>query len=155
METDEPLRVLRRNPLDIVVSGMSSDAHTWNLVYLQLLLEEQGHRVTNLGACVPEPDLVAWCRAACPDLVVLSSVNGHGVQDGVRAIRALRGCAGLAATPIVIGGKLDTVGGRSTATADRLIAAGFDAVFQDDAAIGAFRSFVATLPRRAAKLVGA
>jgi len=155
MEIDQPLRVFRGHPLDIVVSSMSSDAHTWNLVYLQLLLEEQGHRVTNLGACVPDRDLVAHCRAALPDLIVLSSVNGHGAQDGLRAIRALRRCAELAAIPVVIGGKLDTAGGHGTTTADRLLAAGFEAVFAEDSAIGAFRSFVATLPRRAVKLVGA
>ena len=43
----------RRSTGTVVVSGLASDAHTWNLVYLQLVLEEMGHRVTNLGACVP------------------------------------------------------------------------------------------------------
>lgn len=32
--------------LDVVVSTMASDSHTWNLVFLQLVLEELGHRVT-------------------------------------------------------------------------------------------------------------
>ena len=124
--------------LDIVVSGLASDAHTWNLVYLQLLLEERGHRVTNLGACVPDDLLTSRCGQAAPDLVVIGSVNGHGFQDARRVIGPLR--ARLASTPVVIGGKLgvDGAGGR----AEALLAAGFDAVFEDGDAIAAFGRYV-------------
>ena len=130
-----------------VVSGLSSDAHTWNLVYIQLVLEELGHDVINMGACVPDQELIAHCRTARPDLIVFSSVNGHGFADGMRVIASLRDAPELVATPVVIGGKLDTVGGDPT-IADQLLAAGFDAVyFEDpvsgDAALGAFRSFAA------------
>jgi methylaspartate mutase sigma subunit len=147
MGPDQSLYIVRKNPLAIVVSGLSSDAHTWNLVYIQLVLEELGHRVTNLGACVPDQDLVAHCRTAQPDLIVLSSVNGHGFQDGMRVISALREYPALIATPVVIGGKLDTVGGDPT-MADQLLAAGFDAIFPEDGdgkdvMLSAFRSFVA------------
>ena len=31
----------RPGPLDVVVTGLPSDAHTWNLVFIQLLLEEE------------------------------------------------------------------------------------------------------------------
>jgi methylaspartate mutase sigma subunit len=149
MEPDQP----GNTALDIVVTGMSSDAHTWNLVYLELFLEEMGHRVTNLGACVPDEVLVEACRER-PDLVVVSTVNGHGAQDGLRAIRAIRRCPDLAATPVVIGGKLDTVGGADGGHVERLLAAGFDAVF-DDGGLSAFRAFVAALPAAAAQPVRA
>lgn len=142
MNSDQPPYTGRGNPLAVVVSGLSSDAHTWNLVYLQLVLEELGHSVTNLGACVREDELAARCLAVQPDLIVLSSVNGHGYQDGLRAIAALRGCQQLMTTPVVIGGKLDTVGGDPTTTG-QLLDAGFDAVFIEAGAITAFRSFVA------------
>lgn len=132
--------------LDIVVTSVSSDSHTWNLVYLQLVLEEMGHRVTNLGACVPDETILDSCRSGRPDLVVISTVNGHGRHDGLRVIRALRDCPELAALPVVIGGKLDTVGGAGGQTAAELRAAGFDGVFQDAGAITEFRSFVAGLP---------
>ncbi|SDJ27676.1 methylaspartate mutase sigma subunit [Lentzea albidocapillata subsp. violacea] len=127
--------------LDIVVSGLASDAHTWNLVYLQLVLEEMGHRVTNLGACVPDGLLTSRCGQAAPDLVVLSSVNGHGFQDARRVIGPLR--ARLACTPVVVGGKLgvDGTGGH----AEALLAAGFDAVFENADAIAAFRGYVERL----------
>jgi len=124
------------------VTSVSSDAHTWNLVYLQLVLEELGHRVTNLGACVPDVELVGRAAAARPDLVVLSSVNGHGARDGLRLIQAVRAHPMLAATPVVIGGKLDTTGGDHEA---ELRAAGFDAVFGEGTPIAAFHDFLAAL----------
>jgi methylaspartate mutase sigma subunit len=142
MNSDQPPYTGQGNPLTVVVSGLSSDAHTWNLVYLQLVLEELGHTVTNLGACICEEELATRCRAIQPSLIVLSSVNGHGYQDGLRAITALRECPDLVTTPVVIGGKLDTVGGDPTIPS-QLLDAGFDAVFIEADALSAFRSFVA------------
>lgn len=154
MNSGQSLYTGRGNPLTVVVSGLSSDAHTWNLVYLQLVLEELGHQVTNLGACLPEEELTTRCQAIQPDLIVLSSVNGHGCQDGMRAIGALRGCPGLITTPVVIGGKLDTVGGDPTMTG-QLLDAGFDAVFTEADALSAFRSFVAFVADATVDPVGA
>jgi methylaspartate mutase sigma subunit len=138
--------------LDVIVTSLSSDAHTWNLVYLQLLLEELGCRVTNLGACTPDETIVCECLYRRPDLVVISSVNGHGAQDGLRVIEAIRASTALLATPVVIGGKLDVAAGTN---AERLMAAGFDAVFEDSAGLTSFRSFIQTLAVRAVAAVGA
>ena len=128
--------------LHVLVTSVSSDAHTWNLVYLQLLLEEWGHRVTNLGACVHEDLLVSRCVELRPDVVVMSSINGHGWRDGQRAVTALRGHGEFTHTPVVIGGKLgiDGPGGESMVLALR--AAGFDAVFEDGSPTVALRAFL-------------
>jgi methylaspartate mutase sigma subunit len=141
--------------LEVIVTTVSSDAHTWNLVYLQLLLEELGCRVTNLGACTPDETILRECRLRRPDLLVVSSVNGHGGQEGLRLIEALRDRPELVATPVVIGGKLDVVGGGAGSTAAALLAAGFDAVFDDGAGLTSFRSFVRALPARAGAAIGA
>ncbi|ROP35956.1 cobalamin B12-binding domain-containing protein [Saccharothrix texasensis] len=132
--------------LDIVVTSLASDAHTWNLVFLQLVLEELGHRVVNLGACVPDDLLVSECARRSPDLVVVSSVNGHGFHEAKRVIAKLRAEPGLSATPVVVGGKLgiDGPGGRDRAAT--LTAAGYDAVFEDAGSIAAFRAFLDRLP---------
>jgi methylaspartate mutase sigma subunit len=111
----------------VLLSSVASDAHTWNLVYLQLVLEELGCRVTNLGACVPDRLLLAECHSRQPDLVVLSSVNGHGYQDGLRVIEKLH--AALPQLPVMIGGKLGTAG-PDPARADALRAAGAAGVFE-------------------------
>jgi hypothetical protein len=44
--------VLSQRDLKILIAGGSSDSHGWNLVFLEPLLEESGHRVVNLGPCV-------------------------------------------------------------------------------------------------------
>lgn len=138
----DPPRVRRTDPrpLSIVVTSVASDSHTWNLVFLQLALEELGHNVHNLGACVPDELLVAECLQTRPDLVVVSTVNGHGLHDGSRLIGRIRAYPELAATPVVIGGKLGISGPGGHERREQLRCAGFDAVFEDSAGMDAVRS---------------
>ncbi len=114
----------------ILLSTVSSDAHTWNLVFLQLLLEEHGYEVTNLGPCVPDDVLLDALRDIRPDLLVISTVNGHGHLDGARLVRRIRAEPELRTVPAVIGGKLGIHGADSTEIRE-LTDAGFDAVFTD------------------------
>lgn len=132
-----------------LVSGTVSDSHTWNLVFLQLLLEEAGHEVVNVGACVP-PDLLAReCLRHRPDLLVVSSVNGHGFHDGLHLVRHLRAVPGLEHLCMVIGGKLDVDGLRDVGRTRRLRNEGFDGVFAGDE-LDAFHDFIA---RRTLRMV--
>ena len=134
----------------VIISSVASDAHTWNLVFLQLLMNELEYDVVNLGACVPAELLVAECRGRRPALVVLSSVNGHGYQEGLRLIGELRGHRELREVPVVIGGKLGVSGGESDARLEEMVRAGFDAVFDERADnVPAFQRFVASIERGA------
>jgi methylaspartate mutase sigma subunit len=143
---DSTARAVSVGDLSVVVTSVSSDSHTWNLVVLQLVLEELGHRVHNLGACVPDGLLVSECQRLRPDLVVVSSVNGHGYHDGMRVIRQFRAIPELRRTPVVIGGKLGIAGPGCDLSRGRLVAAGFDAVFEEEVAgLTAFRSYVGQL----------
>jgi methylaspartate mutase sigma subunit len=126
--------------LSILVTTVASDSHTWNLVFLQLALEEFGHRVRNLGPCVPPEDVVAEALRSRPDLVVVSTVNGHGLRDGTLLIGQLRSCPELADLPVVIGGKLGIAGPSGRYAMARLRAAGYDAVFEDGAGAAALSS---------------
>ncbi|KAB2346141.1 cobalamin B12-binding domain-containing protein [Actinomadura rudentiformis] len=131
----------------VVVSGVASDSHTWNLVFLQLLLEELGYEVVNLGPCVPDDVLVEECERLAPVMVVLSSVNGHGHQDGARSVRRLRASQQLVGLPIAIGGKLGIHEKDNAAHVRKLLDAGFDAVFADgDERVVDFQRFVRALP---------
>ncbi|WP_445396808.1 cobalamin B12-binding domain-containing protein [Streptomyces sp. LE64] len=133
----------------VLVSSLASDSHTWNLVFLQLLIEEHGYDVVNLGPCVPDDLLIRECLERPPTMLVLSSVNGHGYQDGLRLIGKLRAEDRLTTLPTVIGGKLGITGGEDGGHAAELIAAGFDSVFEDGAQeIAAFRRFIERAPRR-------
>ena len=140
----------------VLVTSTSSDAHTWNLVFLQLLLEELGWTVVNLGACVPVGTVVEECLAHQPVLVVVASLNGHGGRDGLRLIAALRDRPELAGTPVVIGGLLDVAGGAGDGTGRvgaALSAAGYDAVFGTDGP-QRFRRYVVQLATRRQVPVG-
>jgi methylaspartate mutase sigma subunit len=121
----------RGGPRRVVLTTVSSDSHTWNLIFLQLLLEEHGYQVLNLGPCVPDDLLVAECSAERPQLIVVSTVNGHGFHEGVRIGRALRAVPVLDCVPRVIGGKLG-ISGSQPERYDELLAAGFHVVFGDE-----------------------
>jgi len=130
----------------VLVSGLASDAHTWNLVFLQLLLEEHGYEVVNLGPCVPDDVLVTQCLRLRPGLVVLSSVNGHGYQDALRVIPKLRDHPALAELPMVVGGKLAVSDEDASDRAALLAKAGFDAVFPDGGTgLAEFRRYVRSI----------
>lgn len=131
----------------VVVTSTASDSHTWNLVYLQLLLEHRGHDVRNLGACVPDDLMVSECVLERPRLVVISSVNGHGFHDGLRVLPLLRARPELADTHVVIGGKLGTAGDCGDDWRRRLLDAGADHVF-GDGDVHAFSRYLDTVAAR-------
>ncbi|MFE7271050.1 cobalamin B12-binding domain-containing protein [Streptomyces sp. NPDC057623] len=135
-------------PKKILLSGVSSDAHMWNLIYLQLFIEESGHHVRNLGPCAPDELILEHCVTWRPDALVISTVNGHGHLDGVRLIRTLREAGGpLATLPAVIGGKLGIHGIGNARFHQKLLDAGFDAVFGAEAGIMEFQRYLTMLGR--------
>ena len=129
--------------LRVAVTGTVSDAHTWNLIYLHLFIEELGHTVDNLGCCVSPEEVADYCAEHRPDLVVFSTVNGHGYVDGLAAIRTLR--ATVPDVPVVIGGKLGITGGADPRLREALLAEGFTAVFEDNASPLVLKNFVQEL----------
>lgn len=133
----------------VIVTGLASDAHTWNLIFMQLLMEELGCVPVNLGPCVPDEVIISNCLVHFPALVVISSVNGHGYRDGMRVIENLRRCKELAGTAVVIGGKLGITGTESVQHIRNLMEAGFDGVFEGAKSVASFRNFFATLGKRA------
>jgi methylmalonyl-CoA mutase cobalamin-binding subunit len=136
-----------------VLTSVSSDSHTWNLVFLQLLLEYLGHRVTNLGACTPDEDIIDACKQHAPDLLVISTVNGHGNIDGERLIGRLRQEPHLEHLPAVIGGQLGVRGSDDhAALTNRLLCAGFTAVYSGST-MPAFLNFVKRLSSNTPRLV--
>ncbi|MFB9349371.1 cobalamin B12-binding domain-containing protein [Streptomyces heliomycini] len=113
---------------------------------MQLLLEDLGHHVVNLGPCISQDEIVESCCKYQPDLLVVSSVNGHGFHDAEHLVRALRTRWELAGLPAVVGGKLGVRGAEGQdGHRRRLLAAGFDAVFHDEQGLGPFEAFVTAL----------
>lgn len=146
----EEQRVFGAAKRKILLSTTPSDSHTWNLVTLQLLIEEMGHQVTNLGSCVPVEVLIDACRRDRPECVVISTVNGHGIVDGPAVVRAVRADPELADLEVVIGGKLTIYGGGFEHACVELLAAGFNRVFDvradgAEAAIAELREYLGSL----------
>lgn len=130
-----------------VIATVPSDSHMWNLVYIELVLREGGWDVNNLGACTPAELVVDTCLAQRPDLLVVSSVNGHGHIGGRKLINQIRGQPELAYLPVVIGGKLGTLGADNAVFAEPLLSAGYTAVFTEGDGLDGFTRFIEA-PRR-------
>ena len=101
-------------------------------MFLQLLLEEHGCEVVNLGCCAPIALVVETCRFERPDALVVSTVNGHGHIEGRELLEEVRRHDELAGMTAVIGGKLGTLGPGNRRFAAPLLEAGYDAVFHED-----------------------
>ena len=131
--------------MKIILTGTASDAHTWNLVYLQVWLEERGHRVLNLGSSRSPKDVAATCAIEQPDVLVVSSVNGHGAIDGVTLLAETAEHESLASLRVVFGGLLTTRVSERPAAARTLLAAGAAAVFTDPESLDEFAALLAEL----------
>jgi methylmalonyl-CoA mutase cobalamin-binding subunit len=131
-----------------VIATVPSDSHMWNLVYIELVLKENGWEVNNLGACTPAELVVEACLAERPDMLVVSSVNGHGHIGGRKLIGQIRNQPDLDYLPVVIGGKLGTLGANNSVFVEPLKSAGYSAVFMEAEGLEDFGRFIEA-PRRA------
>ncbi|MCZ6925492.1 MAG: cobalamin-dependent protein [Rickettsia endosymbiont of Ixodes persulcatus] len=122
----------------ILISSISSDSHTWNLVYMQLLVEEMGHEAINIGNCVQIDHLIKQAHYHKPDILVISTVNGHGHIEGVEIVNEIKKYDMLKHMEIVIGGKLGTLGNENQSYVQKLLDAGFDKVFWGDKSVDDF-----------------
>lgn len=111
---------------------VSSDSHSWNLVFMEYLLTEKGFNVKNLGTCTPIDEVVYETNKSQYDLLVLSTVNGHGYLEGPEISKLIRGNENYH-NNIVIGGKISTDNSKESIELKTklLKQAGFDAVFDD------------------------
>jgi methylmalonyl-CoA mutase cobalamin-binding subunit len=130
-----------------VIATVPSDSHMWNMVYIELLLRESGWDVNNLGACTPVELVVETCVAERPDMLVISSVNGHGHIGGRKVIGQIRSHRELDYMPAVIGGKLGTLGANNSVFAEPLMSAGYSAVFIEAEGLDDFARFIETARR--------
>ena len=134
-----------------LIATVESDSHMWNLVYLQLWLAEHGFNVKNLGSCTPVEVVLATLELRRTQLLVVSSVNGHGHFQGLELIRQVR--QQHPDLPCVIGGKLTTSEDQTRAARQELLAAGFNDVFIGPDAIEDFENYLNTLERSKPALV--
>ena len=126
-----------------LLATVESDSHMWNLVYLQLWLGEHGLNVKNLGSCTPVGTVLSALQQRRTQLLVVSSVNGHGYSQGLELIRQVRRLHPHLSC--VIGGKLTTSEDETLAVRQSLIDAGYNQVFVGPDAIDTFSRYLGSL----------
>jgi methylaspartate mutase sigma subunit len=129
-------------PKSALLATIPSDSHSWNLVFMQMFLKEQGFQVLNLGICVPMEDVLRACQEHRPELVVISTVNGHGYLEGVELARRFDRLDIRRDFKLVIGGKLGIRQSRERLRASELLSAGYDGVFHGSGALRSFLDFL-------------
>jgi methylaspartate mutase sigma subunit len=131
-----------------LLTSLPSDSHTWNLCYLQLLLEDHGVEVVNLGSCVTFDLITEALGEVAPDLLVVSSVNGHGAIEGRELIGHLVARQEAETAPVIIGGKLTLDPGTQEVAARDLLRLGYSEVFTGDEAVPRFLHYLDRLRTR-------
>ncbi len=126
----------------VLLTTIASDSHGWNLVFMEMFLQERGWPVLNLGTCVPAEMVVERCGEGEVDLVVVSTVNGHGWMEGVELAGRIQAELGEQRPWLVIGGKLGVSAAEEEARAEELRRAGYDGVFYGSAALDEFSAFL-------------
>jgi len=126
-----------------ILATTSSDSHTWNLLFIQLLIEESGWSVANLGSCTPVGLLRDECLRQPPDMIVISTVNGHGAQEAPGIIAVLHAEPALDEIPVYLGGKLCTSTQDERDAVPGLLAAGYTGVLVGEDAVPVFRTALA------------
>lgn len=133
------------NQLNVVLTGTPSDSHTWNLVFIELFLQENGCKVLNLGACVPICTVSQALEESPVDLVVISSINGHLFQDALGMITALQTRSLSYLPPLVVGGKIGISMKEATFQKRKLIKVGYQDVFIERDSLPRFGKYLHTL----------
>ena len=134
-----------------LLATIASDSHSWNLVFMEILLTENGFDVINLGPCTPIKLIAEKIEAFSFDLLVVSTVNGHGTIEASNIFKALDATT---APPAIIGGKLDTQSSTTPcAVRLKLLECGFDEVFEDrrEDVFDAFQVYLSKVTRRKAQ----
>lgn len=124
--------------LTVLLTTIPSDAHSWNLIYMEKFVQELGFAVTNLGVCVPYDLTVKIAQSLRPNLLLVSTVNGHGYIEGAELAERIRGFNELKDLTMVIGGKINTDIGDIEEHEALLLSAGYDAVFSGKSTIQDF-----------------
>lgn len=139
----------------ILLVTVPSDSHSWNLVFMELLLRDLGCDVENMGPNTPVDEVLIRLSRDDHDMVVVSTVNGHGYIEGAELARRIRNETGYE-KDIYIGGKICTENDPYIISQhySALKSSGFDAVF-DDSMGGSFDAFQKTIAMRFCKQTSA
>ena len=133
-----------------LLTTIPSDSHNWNLVFIELFLQEHGFKVINLGPSVPYELLLGACAQHHPDLLIVSTINGHGYIEGKELIKQVRQIEHMKDKPVFIGGKLSTDANMSYLYALELEQAGYTKTYCNDEDMEGFATQLSDILKRTA-----
>lgn len=136
-----------KNKLNVILTGTPSDSHTWNLIFMELFLEENGCKVRNLGACIATDTLHQVLENSLPDLVVISSINGHLFQDAMKIINTLPKELSRFRAPFVVGGKIGISDHNTHFQKKKLIQLGYQDAFIEPDSLPRFQRYLQALKK--------
>jgi methylaspartate mutase sigma subunit len=133
---------MKNHNLNIILTGTPSDSHTWNLVFMELFLQEHNCTVYNLGPCVSPAQLQRSLKKWPCDLVVISSINGHLFQDAIKIIASFPKQDLPTLPPFVLGGKMGISQRDVFFQKQKLLKLGYEGVFVDRNALERFARYL-------------
>ncbi len=124
-----------------LLATVPSDSHSWNLIFMEFHMTDHGLDVTNLGPNTPAQEILKNLKHKHFDIVVISSVNGHGSIEGLELISSIKTEAKYSGE-VYLGGKICTATKEDTVSEhiEELERAGFERVF-DDSVTNSFDEF--------------
>lgn len=126
----------------VILGTIPSDSHCWNLLFMQLYLEERGCSVINLGPCTCKELLAKTSHTIQPDFIVISTVNGLGSLEAPEVARFIKSHDFIKKIPLYLGGKITIDGTLSTENKNNLLESGFSKVFQGPSALQDFEHII-------------
>jgi methylaspartate mutase sigma subunit len=138
-----------RNKQSVVITSTPSDSHTWNLLFLELLFNEEGFTTHNLGCCVPITDLMGSIYTINPDLIVISSLNGLLYLDLEKMMLHIKKfLMSHHRCKLLVGGNLSTHKRESLYLKKRFLNMGIDRVFDGKHAVKQLKNYLSSLNNR-------
>ncbi|MDD4461897.1 MAG: methylaspartate mutase subunit S [Eubacteriales bacterium] len=115
-------------PKKIVLGVIGADVHAVGNKILDYAFTSAGFEVINLGVMVSQEEFIAASIEAAADVIVVSSLYGHGELD-CRGLRQKCDESGLSGIPMIVGGNLVVGKQQFNEVEKRFLDMGFDRVF--------------------------
>ncbi len=127
--------------LKALILGTPSDAHTWNLFYLELILKESGFQTAVHGCCISYPEISKAVNLDHWDLIVVGSLNGHFYYESKQTFQAIISGITGKRPPIVAGGKIDVYDRDIEFLERAIMRQGYDNVFFGSDSVDRFKEY--------------
>lgn len=115
--------------LRVLIITTPSDVHSWNLVFLSLVVRDAGMTCRIVGPAPQLEEIKSGAVEFDPDIILVSTINGHGEFEATDVLLALREVCD-ADIPVLIGGILGVTQESMGRRRSVLLSMGYTEVFE-------------------------